>query len=62
MDTSKTKAQIWAKGTTERADHRTKKKEETCNYRKISRKGFFKLQFLLLEKKTHQITLITDLY
>ena len=35
VDTYKTKAQIWAKGTTERAIHRTKKrKNDICNSKK----------------------------
>ena len=46
VDTSKTKAQIWAKGTPERAIHRTEEKNETSNYRKISRKGIFPITVL----------------
>ena len=39
------RAQSWAKGATERAIHRTKKKNETCNFKKMSREKFFHYSF-----------------
>ena len=48
---AKTEAQIWAKGTTERAIHRTTRKNHVCNCRQISHEGFFPLQFYINSKK-----------
>ena len=41
MDTSKAKAQIWAKGTTERACLLLIKKIDVCNFKKMSRERIY---------------------
>ena len=55
VDTSKTKAQSWAKGTTERASllfffFFKKKKNDICNFKKCPAKDFFHCRLKLIRK------------
>ena len=61
VDTSKTKAQIWAKGTTERASLPIKKKNDICNYRKIFRERTFPLQFDIDSKNIKSVIIFAEM-